>query len=240
MDEGLCVPSSWRPLVPRPVQPAGPSVRMYRRNGLSDGTSIHSLTSEVRASLRSYSVYISIELCLYLSTWLQMSGVHSGWWWLFLSCLATSSYLTTRGWRGFWWSDEMQRRQISKNNSWKIGPQLKITRMSVWKLFPRAAEQLVRAAEQQSSSLEQRGVSIICWVKTYSHMWELASVLIRPTHNTWAPRRQLLVVWVHWCFTAGNNPKDTSNSIRRSGRRVWWLSRREERPQRLELFQRPN
>ncbi|TNN27177.1 Ras-specific guanine nucleotide-releasing factor RalGPS1 [Liparis tanakae] len=47
----MCAPQL-KPL----VQPAGPSVTMYRRNGLSDGTSIHSLTSEASSSSDSLDV----------------------------------------------------------------------------------------------------------------------------------------------------------------------------------------
>lgn len=56
---GRCVCPSWRLQLPWSAQSSRPSESMYHKNGLSDGTSLNSFTSEVRTCQCTVSKYLS-------------------------------------------------------------------------------------------------------------------------------------------------------------------------------------
>lgn len=98
---GRCVCPSWRLQLPWSAQSSRPSESMYHKNGLSDGTSLNSFTSEVRTCQCTVSKYLScVEsmcVCVFVSVEGQQQLRFSG---------CPLCRVRQELWRGCLWRDE--------------------------------------------------------------------------------------------------------------------------------------
>lgn len=98
---GRCVCPSWRLQLPWSAQSSRPSESMYHKNGLSDGTSINSFTSEVRTCQCTVSKYLSCveSVCVCVCVCLRSAAAAILWMSLVPSTPRAMTRLSLTCWR---------------------------------------------------------------------------------------------------------------------------------------------
>lgn len=97
--DGRCVCPSWRLQLPWSAQSSRPSESMYHKNGLSDGTSINSFTSEVRTCQCTVSKYLSCVESVCLCVCLRSAAAAILWMSLVPSTPRATTRLSLTCWR---------------------------------------------------------------------------------------------------------------------------------------------